>query len=307
MAGPHVAGIVGLIREANPSLDVDTIKKILMQTARDEGTVGEDNTYGWGTVDAFAAVQAATVGYGAIEGTVRNSSYGNTPIQGARVKIISAGNQATTDAAGFYHLSAAAGMYSVEASHPSFRPDTAMVIVNNNQVTLKNWSLVDIAGPAITNVTPSGTTTDIVGPYAVNATITDLQRGRIGEAVLPCEWRRLGGSGDDPYGRRLHRLDPWHAAGHPDRLLRLGAGQRGPDHDGSGECADRLLLALHHSELLRLSGRGSRRCGLDDRSGRRRRDHRSSGSATFRSARPTTACSARRTRTTPRRPARSAS
>jgi subtilisin family serine protease len=190
MAGPHVAGVVGLLREANPNLDVDTIKQILITTARDQGTVGEDNTYGWGTIDAFAAVQAATVGYGAIEGTVRNSSWNNSPIQGARVKLLTLGNTSTTDGAGFYHLSAAAGTYAVEASHPSFRPDTAMVIVQNNQVTLKNWSLVDILGPTITNVTQDGTTTDTVGPYLVQATVTDFST--VGSAKL---FYRVNGGG----------------------------------------------------------------------------------------------------------------
>ena len=37
MAGPHVAGIVALMRQANPDLDVDTIKMILMETARGPG------------------------------------------------------------------------------------------------------------------------------------------------------------------------------------------------------------------------------------------------------------------------------
>ena len=32
-----------------------TIKEIMIDTARDEGTAGEDNTYGWGFVDAYAA------------------------------------------------------------------------------------------------------------------------------------------------------------------------------------------------------------------------------------------------------------
>jgi hypothetical protein len=35
------------------------MKQIIMDTARDEGAVGEDNTYGWGMVDAYAAVVAA--------------------------------------------------------------------------------------------------------------------------------------------------------------------------------------------------------------------------------------------------------
>jgi bacillopeptidase F len=59
MAGPHVAGVVALMRSANPELSVDSIKQILLETARDEGPAGDDNGYGWGCVDAFAAVQAA--------------------------------------------------------------------------------------------------------------------------------------------------------------------------------------------------------------------------------------------------------
>jgi subtilisin family serine protease len=59
MAGPHVSGIFALLREANPDLDVTTMKQIIMDTARDLGAAGEDNTYGWGLVDAYAAVLAA--------------------------------------------------------------------------------------------------------------------------------------------------------------------------------------------------------------------------------------------------------
>jgi subtilisin family serine protease len=58
MAGPHVAGVVALMRQANPNADVHTIKTVLMQTARDLGTAGEDNTYGWGVIDAYQAVLA---------------------------------------------------------------------------------------------------------------------------------------------------------------------------------------------------------------------------------------------------------
>jgi len=63
MAGPHVAGVVALMRSANPDLEVDAIKQILMDTAVDLGTVGEDNIYGHGFVDAYEAVLAALSGF----------------------------------------------------------------------------------------------------------------------------------------------------------------------------------------------------------------------------------------------------
>jgi bacillopeptidase F len=173
MAGPHVAGIVGLLREANPNLDVDAVKQILMQTARDEGAAGEDNTYGWGFVDAYAAVVAATVGFGEIEGTITNASWNNTPLPGVRVKLIDIGNQFFSDANGHYAGSAPAGGHVVEASLASFRPDTAEVTLVANQVTIQDFALVDIAGPAISNVSNPISTTDTAGPYPIHAEVTD--------------------------------------------------------------------------------------------------------------------------------------
>ncbi|MFN8547535.1 MAG: S8 family serine peptidase [Candidatus Eisenbacteria bacterium] len=59
MAGSHVAGVAALMRAANPDLPVNDVKRILLETARDEGSSGEDNNYGWGFVDAYAAVASA--------------------------------------------------------------------------------------------------------------------------------------------------------------------------------------------------------------------------------------------------------
>src|SRR5574341_1090150 len=97
MAGPHVAGIVPLIREANPNISVDDVKHIIIETARDEGNAGEENTYGWGFVDAYNAVVLATVGFGEIEGHVMNASHGNDPIEGAAVKLLQIGTTFHTD------------------------------------------------------------------------------------------------------------------------------------------------------------------------------------------------------------------
>lgn len=57
MATPHVAGVMGLIRSANPDTSVDDARTILNNTAQ---TVGSELEYGHGIVDAFAAVQEAT-------------------------------------------------------------------------------------------------------------------------------------------------------------------------------------------------------------------------------------------------------
>ena len=71
MAGPHVAGLVALLISANPGLrgDVDQLEDIIEQTAvkktTTEGCGGDtatqvpNNTYGWGRIEALAAVQKA--------------------------------------------------------------------------------------------------------------------------------------------------------------------------------------------------------------------------------------------------------
>ncbi|UCE73940.1 MAG: S8 family serine peptidase [Methanomassiliicoccales archaeon] len=66
MACPHVAGVVALILEANPSLSPENVKKILHDSAEQRGTPSfpsldpKYNThYGWGIVDAYKAVELA--------------------------------------------------------------------------------------------------------------------------------------------------------------------------------------------------------------------------------------------------------
>jgi len=57
-ATPIVAGIVALVRAAHPELDAANVINRVVTTARDAGPPGADFTYGFGYVDAFAAVTA---------------------------------------------------------------------------------------------------------------------------------------------------------------------------------------------------------------------------------------------------------
>lgn len=71
MAGPHVAGLVALLISANPELagEVDKIEDIIEQTAVSKtttencgsvsGTIIPNNTFGYGRIDALAAVNMA--------------------------------------------------------------------------------------------------------------------------------------------------------------------------------------------------------------------------------------------------------
>ncbi|CAN5425899.1 hypothetical protein BH10ACT6_BH10ACT6_09230 [soil metagenome] len=57
-ATPIVAGIVALVRAAHPELDAANVIQRVLATAHDRGATGTDDLYGYGTVDAAAAVSA---------------------------------------------------------------------------------------------------------------------------------------------------------------------------------------------------------------------------------------------------------
>jgi serine protease AprX len=59
MSGPHVAGLVALLLEANPDLTPAEVRFIVGATARDLLEPGRDIHSGWGMVDAPAALRAA--------------------------------------------------------------------------------------------------------------------------------------------------------------------------------------------------------------------------------------------------------
>ncbi|MBU1073787.1 S8 family serine peptidase, partial [bacterium] len=126
MAGPHIAGVVALMRSANPGLDVETIKQILMDTAIDMGVTGEDNDTGHGFVDAYAAVLQVMSGYGTLEGTVTDVST-SLPIAGASVVFTAAGElnrTRTTNASGFYNIMLPQGDWDLDFSAFGYLGDT---------------------------------------------------------------------------------------------------------------------------------------------------------------------------------------
>lgn len=55
MASPHVGGAIALLKQVAPNLTGHQIKMALYNSAVDLGTAGEDNTYGMGLIDIYAA------------------------------------------------------------------------------------------------------------------------------------------------------------------------------------------------------------------------------------------------------------
>jgi hypothetical protein len=95
MAGPMVTGIVALILEANPYLSPAQIKEIIIQTAREDTYTGIIPTtgspqWGWGKINAYAAVKLAlvTVGTEEIEQEMHWSVYPNPVLKDLRFTLV---------------------------------------------------------------------------------------------------------------------------------------------------------------------------------------------------------------------------
>ena len=58
MATPHVSGVAALVWSANPSASNNDVRSAMTTTALDLGTAGRDSSYGFGLVQAAAAVAA---------------------------------------------------------------------------------------------------------------------------------------------------------------------------------------------------------------------------------------------------------
>jgi serine protease len=57
MAAPHVSGVAALLLAHGNAATPDEVRAALQETADDLGAHGRDNTYGWGLVNAYAALQ----------------------------------------------------------------------------------------------------------------------------------------------------------------------------------------------------------------------------------------------------------
>lgn len=172
-AAPHVAGAIVLLRQADPDIEVNTMKQMLLTKARDEGTTGDDNSYGRGFLDVYAAVSTVIAGLATLDGTVRNGSWGSIPLEGAQVSLAGTSVRLLTDAAGFYSGRAEPGTYTATYSLSGFASQNQSITLQAGVTTHRNVSLLDNAAPSFAAIAGDGASTNTTGPYLMSAVIRD--------------------------------------------------------------------------------------------------------------------------------------
>lgn len=178
MAAPHVSGLVALMLQASPGLvnNLSQISDTLISTAVRLGNPIPNNNYGWGRVDAYAAVMAVGP-YGALQGVVTQAG-NNQPIPNATLQIVPHGGgptiQTTSKANGAYLQGLSANTYDVTVSAFGYEPVTVFgLAVTNQATTTQNFSLTPKPVGTLTGVvresgsgTPLSATITIAGTPA---------------------------------------------------------------------------------------------------------------------------------------------
>jgi hypothetical protein len=149
-AASLIAGVAGLMRNANPDIDVTSIKEILMETALDRGDPGEDNVWGHGFVDAYAAVQACMGGDGSVRGYIFDGLTG-AGIANVRITAPALGRITETGADGWFNLALPAGSHQLIAESFFHQGHEWTETISGNQqsnilISLSPYALREITG-----------------------------------------------------------------------------------------------------------------------------------------------------------------
>lgn len=158
MAAPAVSGLVALMVSADRldgrrDLNVDEIESFMERTAVDLGTVGPDNDFGYGRINAYNAVRWV-LNAGDLRGAVKDSVT-SLPIAGTQMTGLSAAGDtfaATGDVSGVYSTTVPGGTYAVTLNAFGYTGKT----FNNVTVIAGVSSVVDFSLVPLATATLSG-------------------------------------------------------------------------------------------------------------------------------------------------------
>jgi len=169
IACPFAAGAVALLRQINPETTAEDIQYALLLGARDTGATGDDNVYGMGIADIYAA--AGFVSPYRVTGSVTDTDTGQ-PIARAAVHVMETGQCALTDLSGQYEIGALLREVHLITGKFGYYPDTSSVLSLGGPALTYN---VELSGLEMGSLT--GAVTDSSSGEGVQAAVILLSNG----------------------------------------------------------------------------------------------------------------------------------
>jgi len=188
-SSPLTAGVAALVMSANPGLSGPQVVNVLESTARDLGAAGDDNYFGYGRVDAAAAVTAAIQGVtttdkqapsasitaptgGTVSGIVPVNVSASDNVGVSRVELLVNGTLLASDTVAPYGFSwDSSALAGKSASLVAKAYDAAGNVANSQTVSVNVASAAssDSTPPTVSISSPTGGTVSGTVSVAVNA------------------------------------------------------------------------------------------------------------------------------------------
>jgi len=151
-ATPHVGGALALIYSAFPGITPEEAYVVLVEGATDAGDAGPDNTWGFGKLQIYDAIEPVYTTIGRVAGRVLSEG---VPVEGCRV-ILGEHRPVYTDENGDYTISAHSGLYDIEFYKYGYQTITNSVTITAPNVTDEDALLLDAETASLTITLENG-------------------------------------------------------------------------------------------------------------------------------------------------------
>ena len=175
-SSPVAAGVGALVMAANPSLDNQTVENLLYSTAVDLGSTGRDPYFGYGRVNAAAAVAAAVAKRTPADTTAPAVAIGS-PANGSNLSGLVAVNATATD--------------NVGVDRVELKVNGTTVAVDQAAPYQFSW---DSAGAANGTATLVAVAYDLAGNAGTSASV-GVKVANLAQPVSPVTWTNCASEG----------------------------------------------------------------------------------------------------------------
>lgn len=150
MATPHVAGVAALVISKGSAVTPVDVRKAIETTARDLGVQGWDSTYGWGLVDAKAALQYSPVPPDLAPSISITNPLNNARVLGSVVITAQASDDNSTPFVEFYLDQTLIGTDTVAPYEALW--DSTLTSEGNHTITAKAVDSINQSSSAVISV-----------------------------------------------------------------------------------------------------------------------------------------------------------